>query len=190
MAHFQMEKKADEHNPPSCVFTDETETKRSRTKSHTPDLEIFDDDIPTPSTSSLSHAVRKSVLNKTYVEYSSPEPPEPEHLLQTLTEKETESLLVVFPTVAAGLESLDAAKPLHNFSALTDKFHRVGYRYIDEIAQATPKELVEETGIFPPVAREIHKHSTGVTRQVKLEAVVAKNMLNEKGKEKELESEK
>lgn len=170
-----MDGKADEFNPPSCLPMDETGPKQARTDtSITRTLAVFDDDVDEaalPGASNHGRAIRESVLNKTYIDYSSPEPPEPSELYQTLTEKQTESLLVVYPTVEDGLEALDAAKPAHNFRGLTNKLKANGYEYIDELAEATPEELVAETGIFPPVAREIRKHSVGLSRQVRMEAV-------------------
>ncbi|KAF8599105.1 hypothetical protein BDV93DRAFT_560637 [Ceratobasidium sp. AG-I] len=105
---------------------------------------------------------------------STPDLPEPTDLLAFITEKATESLLIVYPSIEDSLESLNAVKPAHGFPMYADCLHRCGYRYIDEIADITPETLAEEVKMFLPVAREIHKYAVTVSRQIKMDILQRK----------------
>ncbi|KAG8687633.1 hypothetical protein FRC08_011880 [Ceratobasidium sp. 394] len=101
----------------------------------------------------------------------SPELPDGNELIDYINEKAAESALVVYPRVATSLEALNAVKPDHDFPSYEGTLKSVGYCYVDEIANLTPDQLVKDTGMFGPVAREIYKHSVVVSERVRKETV-------------------
>lgn len=58
-----------------------------------------------------------------------PELPDPSELVTVLTEKDTESFLVVYPLVEDSLKSLNAAKPPHSFPTYKQRLHKTGYKH-------------------------------------------------------------
>ncbi|CUA68422.1 hypothetical protein RSOLAG22IIIB_13743 [Rhizoctonia solani] len=166
----------DEFNPPPGLFSDQAQGSLS-TRAASNNLPRANNDVDSDSESSEAeaarHARRDAVLLNPVPPTSceSPDLPEPGEVLQYINEKKVESLLVPYPTVKESLEALDAAKPNHQFPIYTDRMNAAGYEYIDEVGQVSPNTLADETDMYKPVAREIHKFSTAVTEMVRMETV-------------------